>query len=75
MDFSNLSGMLDEYNLTTRKFDLQILDLEKELAEIERQIKVESQSTNTQIVWYWQVTINVHGQIDEEVTVLLRYGH
>lgn len=75
MDISNLSGMLDEYNLTTRKFDLQILDLEKELAEIERQIQIESRSTNTQPVQFWQATINVHGQIDEEVTVLLRYGH
>jgi len=33
MESSNLSGMLDEHDLTARKFDLQILDLEKELAE------------------------------------------
>ena len=75
IDISNLSGMLDEYNLTTRKFDFQILDLEEELAEIERQNQAESRSTNTEPVQFWQVTIDVHGQIDEEVTVLLRYGH
>ena len=67
--------MLDEYNLTTRKFDFQILDPEEELAEIERRTQAESRSTNTEPVQFWQVTINVHGQIDEEVTVLLRYGH
>ena len=75
MDISNLSSMLDEYNLAARKFDLQILDLEKELAKLERQIQSESRSTNAQPIQFWQVAINVHGQIDEEVTVLLKYGY
>ena len=75
MDISNLSSMLDEYNLAARKFDLQILDLEKELAKLERQIQSESRSTNAQPIQFWQVAINVHGQIDEKVTVLLKYGY
>jgi len=70
----SFSNMLSEYNLTARKFDLQILDLEKELARIEGQIQAESRSANVQPVQSWQVVINVHGKVDEEVTTLLKYG-
>ena len=66
--------MLDEYNLAARKFDLQILDLEKELALIEGQIQAECRSANAQPVQFWQVVVNVHGKVDEEVSVLLKYG-
>jgi hypothetical protein len=48
MGLSDLSSMLDEYNLAARKFDLQILDIEKELAEVEKQIQAESRSTKSQ---------------------------
>jgi hypothetical protein len=74
MGISNLSNMLDEYNLAARKFDLQILDLEKDLAHIEEQVQAEPRRANAQPVQFWQVVINVHGKVDEEATVLLKYG-
>ncbi|KIM48581.1 hypothetical protein M413DRAFT_5991 [Hebeloma cylindrosporum] len=61
-DLESTQRILDEYHLAARKFDLRILDPEKELAAQERPIQAGSRSTNPQPIQYWQVTINMHGQ-------------
>ncbi|KAF8148202.1 hypothetical protein B0H34DRAFT_833314 [Crassisporium funariophilum] len=69
----DLESALIKHSALTRKWDTQILDLEKEVAELE--IALNSNVPPVQAYdASWQVVINVSGQVNEEVVILLKYA-
>lgn len=72
---SQLEGTLDTYFKLARKVGTGVLDLEKELLEVDELIKQEEkQSRAVPFTPSWQVSIDVHGKVDENVRVYLKYG-
>uniref|UniRef100_A0A8H8CPA6 DUF4139 domain-containing protein n=1 Tax=Psilocybe cubensis TaxID=181762 RepID=A0A8H8CPA6_PSICU len=72
---SQLEGTLDTYFRLGRKVALRILDIEKELLEVEELIKQEEkQRKAAPFIPSWQVSIDVHGKFDENVRVYLKYA-
>lgn len=71
-DMSQMETTLDEYNMLCEKVDLRILDLQKELEQVTKQIP----EGNPPAYYpnYWQVSFNVPGEIDKEVKIYIKYS-
>ncbi|KDR73716.1 hypothetical protein GALMADRAFT_251524 [Galerina marginata CBS 339.88] len=71
LDIGKLEATLDSYRILTRKADHEILELEDELAELNRKIDEKKYVTSGPS---WQAAINIHGQTDEEVKIYVQYA-
>uniref|UniRef100_A0A8H7Y1K3 Mucoidy inhibitor A n=1 Tax=Psilocybe cubensis TaxID=181762 RepID=A0A8H7Y1K3_PSICU len=71
-----LEATLDGYMTLSRKVDEQILDLEKDLADVMAKIKEEQLSNHATSApnQSWKVSIDVHGQVEEIITIRLVYA-
>ncbi|PPQ89432.1 hypothetical protein CVT25_012811 [Psilocybe cyanescens] len=75
-DIPRLEATLEGYTALSQKVDKQILDLEKDLAEVAAQIRLEkyanqAASARTES---WKTSIDVHGQVEEEIELRIKYA-
>lgn len=75
-DIPRLQATLDGYMTLSRKVDEQILNLEKDFADVMSQIQAEKYSNQVASApnESWKASIDIHGQAEEAITICIKYG-
>ncbi|KAF8150427.1 hypothetical protein BJ912DRAFT_1016763 [Pholiota molesta] len=69
------AAILDSHETLSRKFDLRILDLEKELSELTLQAGIEKLKASESVALQqtWQVAVNLWAEASEDVEIKIQY--
>ncbi|KAF9525622.1 hypothetical protein CPB83DRAFT_885409 [Crepidotus variabilis] len=72
--FTQLDGMLDSFVALTQKADARLLDLERQIADVDDEIAKRPPRTSAdQMTCRWQVSVLLDADEDDEVKLLLKY--